>query len=214
MADPFPYPEKPFDRGKVIRTEEELKEHIRRFGEFGRYADVDGDGIPWRTLPGLIDHPAAAYFTRGSGHTARATYSEKPDDYKDNMDRLARKFETAKKYVPAPVVDEGSGSGVGIIAYGSSDFAVEEARHILRRKGLATDYLRLRALPFTPQVEEFIHAHERVYVVDQNRDGQMFDLLRLEVDAGSGKLRSIRHYDGFPLDAETVVEGVEAGEKS
>lgn len=216
MADPFPYPDKPFDRGKVIRTEDELKEHIRRFGEFGRYADVDGDGIPWRTLPGFIDHPAAAYFTRGSGHTARATYSEKPDDYTDNMERLARKFETAKKYVPAPIVDvdDGSGSGVAIIAYGSSDFAVEEARHLLRRKGLATDYLRIRALPFTPDVGDFIRAHERVYVVDQNRDGQMYDLLRLEVGAESGKLRSIRHYDGFPLDAETVVEGVEAGEKS
>jgi 2-oxoglutarate ferredoxin oxidoreductase subunit alpha len=212
MSDPFPYPEKPLDRGKVIRTEEQLKEHIRRFGEFGRYADVDGDAIPWRTLPGEIDNPAAAYFTRGSGHTARATYSERPDDYENNMDRLARKFETAKKLVPRSVVD-GGGAPLGIIAYGSSDFAVEEARHLLRRKGIALDYLRLRALPFTPEVSDFVAAHERVYVVDQNRDGQMYDLLRLELGADASKLRTIRHYDGFPLDAETVIEGVEAGEK-
>jgi 2-oxoglutarate ferredoxin oxidoreductase subunit alpha len=214
MSDPFSYPEKPLDRGKVIRSEEELSEHIRRFRAFARYEDVDGDGIPWRTLPGVIDNPAAAFFTRGSGHTERATYSERPDDYQRNMDRLARKFETAKEYVPRPVVSDGTGSRVGIIAYGSSDFPVEEARVLLSRKGLSTDYLRLRALPFTPEVASFVAAHDRVYVVDQNRDGQMYDLLRLEVGGDGGKLRSIRHYDGFPLDAETVVEGIEAGEKS
>jgi len=213
MADPFTYPEKPLDRGKVIRTEEQLKEHIARFGEFGRYADVDGDGIPWRTLPGEIDHPVAAYFTRGSGHTERATYSERPDDYQRNMDRLALKFETARRYVPGPVVEGDGRAPVAVIAYGSSDFAVQEARHLLRRKGLPTDYLRLRALPFTPDVAGFVAAHDRVYVVDQNRDGQMFDLLRLEVGADAARLRSIRHYDGFPLDAETVIEGIEAGEK-
>jgi 2-oxoglutarate ferredoxin oxidoreductase subunit alpha len=214
MSDPFPYPEKPFDRGKVIRTVEELEAHAKSFDGFGRYKDVDGDGIPWRTLPGMIDHPLAAYFTRGSGHTERATYSERPDDYKNNMDRLARKFETAKRYVPAPVLSSGSGARVGIIAYGSSDFAVEEARVILRKQGIETDYLRLRALPFTPEAAAFVESHDRVYVVDQNRDGQMYELLCIEVVGNSRKLRSLRHYDGFPLDAETVVEGVEAGEKS
>jgi 2-oxoglutarate ferredoxin oxidoreductase subunit alpha len=214
MSDPFPYPEKPFDRGKVIRTVEELEAHAKSFDGFGRYKDVDGDGIPWRTLPGMIDHPLAAYFTRGSGHTERATYSERPDDYKNNMDRLARKFETAKRHVPAPVLSSGSGARVGIIAYGSSDFAVEEARVILRKQGIETDYLRLRALPFTPEAAAFVESHDRVYVVDQNRDGQMYELLCIEVVGNSRKLRSLRHYDGFPLDAETVVEGVEAGEKS
>ena len=102
---------------------------------------------------------------------------------------------------------------MGIIAYGSSDFAVEEARSILARKGVPTDYLRLRAVPFASEVADFITSHERVYVVDQNRDGQMYDLLRLEVGPESGRLRSVRHYDGFPLDAETVIEGIEAGEK-
>jgi 2-oxoglutarate ferredoxin oxidoreductase subunit alpha len=214
MADPFSYPEKGIDRGKLIRTEEELKEHIRKFQEFARYRDVDGDGIPYRTLPGLIDNVAATYFTRGSGHSERATYSERPEDYKDNMERLARKFETARRYVPRPVVENGSGSRVGIIAYGSSDFAVKEARQLLGRKGLRTDYLRLRALPTTEEVPAFIASHDRVYVIDQNRDGQVYDLLRLEVGGDGVKLRSIRHFDGFPLDAETVVEGIEAGEKN
>jgi 2-oxoglutarate ferredoxin oxidoreductase subunit alpha len=213
MADPFPYPEKGTDRGKVIRTGEELKDHIRKFKEFARYRDVDGDGIPYRTLPGLIDNPAAMYFCRGSGHSDRATYTESPKEYKNLMDRLARKFETARSFVPRPVVSNGSGSRIGVIAYGSSDFAVEEARVLLARKGVQTDYLRLRALPTTAEVSAFVESHDRVYVVDQNRDGQMYDILRLEIPAGALKLRSVRHYDGFPIDAETVVEGIEAGEK-
>ena len=213
MADPFPYPDKPLDRGKVLKTKEELEAHIARFKEFARYRDVDGDGIPWRTLPGFIDSPAATYFTRGSGHNERGLYTERPDDYQRNMDRLARKFDTARRFVPRPVVSNGSGSRVGVIAYGSSDFAVEEARVILGRKGLPADYLRLRALPFTTETADFVSAHDRVYVVDQNRDGQMFDLLRLELGPDATRLRSIRHYDGFPLDAETVIEGIEAGEK-
>jgi len=213
MADPFPYPEKPVDRGKLIRTEEELKEHFRKFKEFARYRDVDGDGIGYRTLPGLIDNPAAAYFCRGSGHSERATYTEKPEEYKANMDRLARKFDTARQFVPKPAISKEGGSPVGLIAYGSSDFAVVEARHLLARRGMLTDYLRLRALPIGDEVAEFVSSHERVYVLDQNRDGQMYDILRLELPAEAAKLRSIRHYDGFPIDAETVVEGIEAGEK-
>jgi len=212
MADPFPYTDRKLDRGKVLRTKQEFDEHVARFKEFGRYRDVDGDGIPSRTLPGFVDNPAAAYFTRGSGHTERGTYSERPEDYKNNMDRLSRKFETARKSVPKPAVETANGARVGIIAYGSSDFAVEEARAILGRKGFATSYLRLRALPLTPETTAFVSAHDRVYVIDQNRDGQMFDVLRLEV-AEPAQLRSIRHYDGFPLDAETVLEGIEAGEK-
>ncbi|HKF44238.1 MAG TPA: 2-oxoacid:acceptor oxidoreductase subunit alpha [Thermoanaerobaculia bacterium] len=213
MADPFPYPQNGIDRGKVIRNEEELKAHIAKFKEFARYRDVDGDGIPYRTLPGEIDNIAATYFTRGSGHSERATYTEKPEDYKANMERLARKFETARRFVTKPVVSNGSGSRIGIVAYGSSDFAVEEARELLRRRGFATDYLRLRALPFGEEVAQFVDSHDRVYVVDQNRDRQMFDILRLELPAQAAKLRSIRHFDGFPLDAETVIEGIQAREK-
>jgi 2-oxoglutarate ferredoxin oxidoreductase subunit alpha len=212
MSDPFPFVERRLDRGKVLRSKEEFDAHVAKFKEFARYKDVDGDGIPFRTLPGFVDNPAAAYFTRGSGHTERGTYSERPEDYKNNMDRLARKFETARQHVPKPAISKTNGARVGIIAYGSSDFAVEEARAILARKGMATSYLRLRALPLTPETTEFVSAHDRVYVIDQNRDGQMYDVLRLEI-AEPAKLRSIRHYDGFPLDAETVLEGIEAGEK-
>ena len=212
MAEPFPYTDRKLDRGKVLRTKQEFDAHIAKFKEFGRYRDVDGDGIPYRTLPGFVDNPAAAYFTRGSGHTERGTYSERPEDYKNNMDRLSRKFETARQHVPKPAVETAKGARVGIIAYGSSDFAVEEARAIMAKKGLPVSYLRLRALPLTPETSAFVSAHDRVYVIDQNRDGQMFDVLRLEV-AEPAKLRSIRHYDGFPLDAETVLEGIEAGEK-
>jgi 2-oxoglutarate/2-oxoacid ferredoxin oxidoreductase subunit alpha len=213
MADPFPFPDKALDRGKVLKTKEELEAHVGKFKEFARYRDVDGDGIPWRTLPGFIDSPAATYFARGSGHNERGLYTERPDDYTRNMDRLVRKFDTARSFVPRPIVSNGSGSRVGLIAYGSSDFAVEEARVILGRKGISTDYLRLRALPFTSDTADFVAAHDRVYVVDQNRDGQMYDLLRLELGDHATRLRSIRHYDGFPLDAETVIEGIEAGEK-
>src|SRR5262249_13970810 len=151
MADPFPFPDKPFDRGKVLRTKEQFEAHVAKFKEYARYRDVDGDGIPYRTLPGFVDNPAAAYFTRGSAHSDRAPYTERTDDYKNNMDRLARKFETARQAVPRPLVSvSGAGAArVGIIAYGSSDFAVEEARAILARKGLTLDYLRLRALPTT-----------------------------------------------------------------
>jgi 2-oxoglutarate ferredoxin oxidoreductase subunit alpha len=212
MAEPFPYPEKTADRGKVLRTSEELTAHLEKFKEFARYRDVDGDGVPYRTLPGMIDNPAAAYFTRGSGHSERATYTERPDDYQRNLDRLERKFESARTAVPRPVVD-GKGAKVGILHYGSSDFAVQEARAILARRGTAVDSLRLRALPLTSEVREFVASHARVYVIDQNRDAQMHAILVLEMPSESGKLRSIRHYDGFPLDAETVIEGIEAGEK-
>lgn len=215
MADPLPYPDKALDRGKVIRTPEEFAGHLEKYREFARYRDVDGDGVPWRTLPGVLDIPAATYFTRGSGHSERATYTERPDEYRDNMDRLARKFETARRFVPAPAIQRRPGASVGVIAYGSSDSAVAEACVLLERRGTAVDYLRVRALPFGPELPEFVAGHERVYVVDQNRDAQMYDLIRLEIaPADVPRLRSIRHYDGFPLDAETVVDSVEAGEKN
>jgi 2-oxoglutarate ferredoxin oxidoreductase subunit alpha len=215
VADPLPYPENPLDRGKVIRTAEEFAAHLQKYREFARYRDVDGDGVPWRTLPGVLDIPAATYFTRGSGHSERATYTERPDEYQDNMDRIARKFETARRFVPAPVISPRPGAAIGIVAYGSSEPAVAEACVLLERKGIAADYLRVRALPFGPEIADFVAGHERVYVVDQNRDAQMYDLIRLDVaPADVPRLRSLRHYDGFPLDAETVVEGVEAGEKN
>jgi 2-oxoglutarate ferredoxin oxidoreductase subunit alpha len=205
-CDPFPYPEKPIDRGKVLDAEA-----IAERGGFARYRDVDGDGIPYRTLPGT-KHPLAAYFTRGSGHTETATYSEKPEDYIGIMDRLARKHETARRFVPRPEIFNGSGAEIGIIAFGSSHYAVQEARDRLRDRGVETSYLRIRALPFSEEINEFVRAHKRVYVVEQNRDAQMKKLVELETGGDCVKLRSILHYNGLPLDAQSVLEGIELGE--
>jgi 2-oxoglutarate ferredoxin oxidoreductase subunit alpha len=206
VSDPFPYPDKPISRGKVLDAKA-----VEERGGFARYRDVDGDGIPYRTLPGT-NHPLAAYFTRGSGHTDRATYSERPEDYVAIMDRLARKHDTARSLAPAPELSGTGKAAIGILAFGSSHWGVIEARDVLRAGGIDADYLRLRSLPFAPEVLDWIRAHERVYVVEQNRDGQMKDLLAIELGAESGRLRSILHYNGLPLDAQTVVEGVELGE--
>ena len=202
MTPAFKYPEKPFDRGKVLN-----KEDLDRLsGEWARYQDVDGDGVAYRTLPGT-DHPAAGYFTRGSGHDEHARYTEGADTYARNMDRLNRKFETARKALPAPVADESAKSSVGLIAYGSTDAAVREARERLDAAGRSVDYLRIRALPLSADVAGFVERHETVYVVEQNRDGQMFDLIRLSLPAELvGRLRSVRHYNGQPIPAEAITE--------
>ena len=204
MSDCFPYPEKPIERGKVL-----TKEDLTRLGGFARYQDIDKDGIPYRTLPGT-DHPAAAYFTRGSGHNEKAQYSERPDDYQNNMERLARKFETARSFVPRPEVVADRGSKLGIIAYGSSDFALGESRDQLKQEyRVDTDYLRIRAFPFTREVHEFIAKHDRVYVVEQNRDAQMLSLLKLDIKASdTPKLRSVRHFNGLPIDARSVTDDI------
>jgi 2-oxoglutarate ferredoxin oxidoreductase subunit alpha len=208
MADPFPYPEKPIDRGKVLSAED-----LNRLGGFGRYEDVDGDGIPYRTLPGT-KHPKAAYFTRGSGHNAKAQYTEREDDYVNNMDRLARKFETMRQFVPAPVVTVNPKAKIGYVASGTSDYAVRESIEQLRDEhNIATSYLRLRAYPFTAELTDFIRRHDRVYVVDQNRDAQWLALMRLELDPELiSKLRSVRYYGGLPLDARTLTDEVLAQE--
>jgi 2-oxoglutarate ferredoxin oxidoreductase subunit alpha len=170
---------------------------------------VDGDGIPYRTLPGT-NHPKAAYFTRGSGHNEKAQYSERGDDYVRNVDRLVKKFETARSFVPAPVKVVDGTSSVGIIAYGTSHWAVVETCDQLKQEfNVKTDYLRLRAYPFSRDVHEFVRNHERVYVVEQNRDGQMFELLKLDLAADQVvKLRSVRHYNGLPIDARSVTDEI------
>jgi len=204
MSEPFEYPEKPLDRGKVLTAED-----LKRLGGFARYKDVDGDGIPYRTLPGT-DHPLAAYFVRGSGHNERALYTEKPHDYQNLMERLNRKFETARTLVPAPVVVQTGKSKIGLIAYGTSDFAVAESRDQMKKEyGVETDYLRIRAYPFTREVHEFVASHERVYIVEQNRDAQMLSLLKLDLPAAEAvKLRSIRHFNGLPIDARSVTNAL------
>ncbi len=203
MADPFKYPEKPIRRGKVLG-----KEDLDRLGGFARYKDVDGDGIPYRTLPGT-DHPGAAYFTRGSGHNERSQYSERPDDFENNMARLNRKFETARSFVPRPEVVL-NGSEIGILGYGTSHWALIECRDQLRKEyKTETDYLRLRAYPFTTEVHDFIQQHMRVYVVEQNRDAQMLSLLKLDLDPELiTRLRSIAHIHGLPLDARSVTDEI------
>ena len=203
MSDPFKYPDTPISRGKVL-----TKEDLDRLGGFARYKDVDGDGIGYRTLPGT-DHPAAAYFARGSGHNEYSQYSERPDDFERNMERINRKFETARSFVPRPeVMQNGKSNKVGIIAYGTSHWAILEARDQMRKEyDIEADYLRLRAFPFTREVHEFIEQHDRVYVVEQNRDAQMLCLLKLDVRPDLiTRLRSIAHIHGLPLDARSVTD--------
>ena len=208
MSEPFTYPTKPLDRGKVL---DEAK--VRELGAtWGRYKDVDGDGIPWRSLPDTNTPP---FFTRGSGHNAMAQYSERAEDYVNNLDRLAKKFETVKAIVPQPIDETVAGAKVGIIAYGSSHWAVEETRDQLREEAsLPVSYMRLRAYPFPDSVEDFVRRHDRVYVVEQNRDGQMMSLLRMDLaPALQTRLRSVLHYSGLPIDARSVTEGILAQEK-
>ena len=202
MSDPFPYPDKPIRRGKVLSAED-----LERLGGFARYKDVDGDGVGYRTLP-ATNHPHAAYFTRGSGHNDKAQYSEREDDYVNNMDRIAHKFQTMRKHVLPPVIDHNQRAKIGVIAAGTSTYAVEESRDQLRREyHIETSYFRLRAYPFNEELSEFIARHDRVYVVDQNRDGQLLALMRLELAPELiGRLRSIRYYGGLPLDARTVTD--------
>lgn len=204
VSDPFPYPEKPLDRGKVLSAEQLEK----LGGSFARYADVDGDGIGWRTLPGT-DHPAAAYFTRGTGHNEKAIYSERADDWERNMARLARKIDGARTALPGPEID-GRGAEVGIVSCGTSRYAVEESRAQLRKeKGIEADHLRVRAFPFADAVRDFVAAHDRCYVVDQNRDGQLGQLLRLELPAELlPRLRPVARMTGLPLDARTLTDEI------
>jgi 2-oxoglutarate ferredoxin oxidoreductase subunit alpha len=202
MSDPFEYPTTPIKRGKVLG-----KEELDKLGGFARYRDLDGDGVGYRTLPGT-DHPNAAYFTRGSGHNDKSNYSERPDDYENNMERLNRKFESARSFVPRPEIAKGENAKIGIIAYGTSHWGIIESRDQLRNEyGIETDYLRLRAYPFTREVHDFIEQHERIYVVEQNRDAQMLSLLRLDLKPElTTRLRSISHLDGLPLDARSVTD--------
>src|SRR5215472_5292887 len=204
MSDPFKYPETPIKRGKVLR-----KGDLERLGGFARYKDVDGDGVGYRTLPGT-DHPAAAYFARGSGHNEKSQYSERPDDFERNMERINRKFETARSFVPRPEVVSADKSKIGIIAYGTSHWAIIESRDQLRREYTCeTDYLRLKAYPFTREVHEFIEKHERVYVVEQNRDAQMLSLLKLDVRPElTPRLLSVSHIHGLPVDARSVTDEI------
>jgi 2-oxoglutarate ferredoxin oxidoreductase subunit alpha len=206
MTETFDYPAEPLKRGKVL-TADEVEEK-----GFARYEDVDGDGITYRTLPGN-EHPQSAYFARGTGHDEKAVYSEDPEIWQENMARLLRKFETARQLVPAPVIDEVDGAEIGIIAYGSTKFAIDEARDRLAEDGTKTSFMRLRALPINDEVKEFIERHDRLYVVELNRDGQMHNILRTEMPELATKMISLAHLDGMPLTAHWVVEALETKER-
>jgi 2-oxoglutarate ferredoxin oxidoreductase subunit alpha len=206
MSEGFKYPDKPIDRGKLLTPEV-----LKTLGEWGRYKDVDGDGIPYRTVPG---DGMPSYFTRGSGHNAKGQYSERPDDYVENVDRLSRKFESARAAVPAPVVETVAGAKIGLIGYGTSHWAITESRDQLREEtDVKTSYFRLRAYPFNDELVTFVDAHERVYVVEQNRDAQLLQLMRLWLTPDRiAKLRSVLHYNGLPIDARSVTDDVLAQE--
>jgi 2-oxoglutarate ferredoxin oxidoreductase subunit alpha len=202
MSTPFQYPAAAIDRGKVLDAES-----VKRLGaEWGRYRDVDGDGIPYRTVPGT---GMPSYFTRGSGHNERGQYSERPDDYQRNVDRLARKHDTAKTAVPKPVVEDAEAE-IGIIGYGTSHWAIAECRSQLEREqGIKTAYMRLRAFPFPEEVDAFIARYPRIYLVEQNRDAQMKMLLRTELPAGAtNHVRSVLHYNGLPIDARSLTDDI------
>jgi 2-oxoglutarate ferredoxin oxidoreductase subunit alpha len=204
MSKPFEYPKTPMDRGKVLfeKDLEELK------GNWGRYLDKDGDGIPYRTLPGN-QHPMSSYFTRGTGHDENARYSEDADTFNRNMMRLKKKFVTAKQYMPKPVVFTTEGAKVAIMAYGSTESAILEARDLLAQNhDIKTDFMRVRAIPFTREVDEFVSKYDQIFIVEMNRDGQLHQQLSLEYPKHVGKLKSVALGDGMPASARWVREGI------
>ena len=209
MTEPFTYPDQPMDRGKVL-WEEDLD---KLGGVWGRYKDVDGDGIPYRTVAGNR-HPAAAYFARGTGHDEMARYTEDNIVWHNLLDRLKNKYQTAQQYVPGPEIEMTEGNPVGVIFFGSTEPAVKEARFQLAQEGLAIDSMRVRAIPFTEEVETYIRQHERCYVFELNRDGQLHQLLTLEYPDQALKLISIAYTDGLPPTASLVREAILAKENN
>ncbi len=203
MTTPFEYPESPMRRGKIL-WEKEIEEFDKKWG---RYKDIDGDGIPYRTTPGN-KHPRSAYFARGTGHDEYARYSEAPDIWNSNMQRLDKKFETARTMVPRPEIFESGNARIGIIAFGSTDPSVKEARDYLEENDILTDYLRLRSLPITPEVIKFVKNHEYTYIIEMNRDGQLHQIISLEIPEEVASLISLTHNDGLPLTASWIVDAI------
>lgn len=204
MTEPFKYPDVPMDRGKILWEEdlEKLK------GDWGRYRDVDSDGIPYRTIPGN-KHPTSAYFLRGTGHNEDARYTEDAATWVRMMDRIKKKYHNAAKFIPKPIIDTQEGANIGIIAFGSTEPAIREARYQLETEaGIKTDSMRIRGVPFTDAVPEFIETHEQNFVVEMNRDGQMYQLLLVEYPHLADKLTSVAFNDGLPATAKWVRESI------
>jgi 2-oxoglutarate ferredoxin oxidoreductase subunit alpha len=191
------------DRGKVLTAEQ-----LATVKTFHRYLDSDGDGVPYRTLPGV--HPKGAYFARGSGHNRFGIYTEDAAEYVDVVDRIDRKIQRAAKAVPAPVVRTTPGAKLGLITIGGCHAACMEALDLLAKEGIALDYLRVRGFPFGEDVTKFLDSHDINFIVEQNRDGQLRNLLTLETGVGVEKLESVRYYGGFPMSADHVMAGVKA----
>ncbi|MCC6566307.1 MAG: 2-oxoacid:acceptor oxidoreductase subunit alpha [Chloroflexi bacterium] len=210
MAEPFSYPTEPLNRGKVLNAEQ-LQQHIEKFGTWGRYKDVDGDAVGYRTIPGT-DHSRSAYFLRGTGHNEMAVYSERSDDWLQNMGRLHRKFENARTVLPAPVTDwdKSAPKKVGIVTLGSNEDAIREARDWLAQDGVETDYLRVRALPLHPDVLEFNRTHEHVIVIENNFDGQLNQVINIDIQQLPGRKTSLPLGDSLPMTPDWVYEQVTA----
>jgi len=189
------------DRGKVLSAEE-----LESMTKFHRYLDVDGDGIPYRTLPGV--HPKGSYFTRGSGHSKYGAYTEDSAEYKEVVDRLLVKWETARKLVPGPAIKYSKFNRVGIVSVGSCDGAVNEALVRLKEKNIGLNYCRVKAFPFSAEVRDFIEKHDQIYVVEQNRDAQLRALLMLDLEIDPARMVPLLHYDGMPIHAGFVVNRV------
>jgi 2-oxoglutarate ferredoxin oxidoreductase subunit alpha len=207
MTKKFEYPTTPIDRGKILWEDDLQKMLDMRDGDWGRFLDIDGDGIPYRTVPGN-QHPKSAYFNRGTGHNEYAKYSEEPEVWERMMKRIAKKFETAKKYIPKAAISRMKDAKWGIIAYGSTDPAIEEARDVLHKKGILTDYLRIRSIPFGNEVGKFISEHKKCFVVEMNRDGQMAQLISMTYPAQAPKLVKADHLDGLPLTAQWISDQI------
>ncbi len=210
LSDPFDYPDEPIQRGKVLNAAD-LQAFIERHGKWGRYLDVDDDGIAYRTLPGT-DHPLSAYFARGTGHNEMADYSERSDDWVKNMRRLNKKMETARKLLPPPIIDADDEAEIGIITFGTNDEAIREARDWLTSEGVKTGCLRVRALPLASSVSDFIAAYPRIYVIENNFDGQLNQLIRLEHAADITHLRSLTLGDGLPMTPSWVYDSIKEQE--
>jgi 2-oxoglutarate ferredoxin oxidoreductase subunit alpha len=203
MTPTFAYPEKPMNRGKVLSAEKlhELK------GHWARYADVDHDGIAYRTLPGT-DHPLAGYFTRGTGHNEKAAYSERPADWEANLQRLHRKHQTARRYLPSPILIPQEGADIGLISFGSNHPSILEALTMLKRDGMTLDYLRVRALPLAAEISAFVERFDRVYVIENNQDGQLFQILVADMPHLAGRLISTPRFNGMPLTATWIHQAI------
>ncbi|MYE79805.1 MAG: 2-oxoacid:acceptor oxidoreductase subunit alpha, partial [Chloroflexi bacterium] len=206
LSEPFDYPDQAMDRGKRL-DEHTLRSFIDEHGKWGRYMDVDGDGIPYRTVPGTA-HPFAAYFARGTGHDEMATYSERSDDWIENMRRLRLKMETARALLPQPIIDDRREADIGIISFGTNDDAIREARDWLENEGIPTNYLRVLALPLAASVSDFIDAHKSIFVIENNFDGQLTQLIRLEHPENISHVRPLALGDGLPMTPSWIYQNL------